>query len=377
MEKISNRLMIAAFIAMLVLPFLLAHREPGRVSDSENRTLADYPELLTQDHTLNLDYMKEFENWISDNARGRTSFLKINAMLQYHLFGKIAKNLVWAGTDGELFGAGEGMLETYQHLDLLTEEELQNYTLKMQELSDYLEARGIAFYYMQCYDKETVYSEHFMRGVNQIGDLSEAQQVVNALKADTNVAVVPVYDAIMAEKVQKKLYYQVIDTLHWNDSGAYLGYLAFMKQAQTRFPEITYLTKEDYRMEAIRDKTEILGFTYPIQEDSIRYVIDQPKAELMAKERFSYLDYQDYIHYYKNSKSTCKKRLLIIGDSFIRQSMKDDLAEGFAETLFVDWGNLPKLKELVDDYQPDLLLFESAEMCLANTVPLIQETEFE
>lgn len=56
--------------------------------------------------------------------------------------------------------------------------------------------------------------------------------------------------------------------------------------------------------------------------------------------------------------------------------LKDDIAESFRETLSIDWLNIPILDEVVDEYQPDIVIIESAQSALKDTVGLIQEVDF-
>ena len=62
-----------------------------------------------------------------------------------------------------------------------------------------------------------------------------------------------------------------------------------------------------------------------------------------------------------------------MGDSFIRQFLKGDIAESFHETLSIDWINLEILDQVLEIYEPDILVLESAEFCLDNTIPLVAE----
>lgn len=43
MGKICNNIFIGLFLMILIVPFLLAHREEDRVSDMENRMLSGIP----------------------------------------------------------------------------------------------------------------------------------------------------------------------------------------------------------------------------------------------------------------------------------------------------------------------------------------------
>ena len=88
MKKVSNMLLIGIFMLIITVPYLFAHRDfEERVSDTENRMLAAYPRILDENtKKINLNYIKEFESWLSDNLRGRTVLVEMNAGIQYQLF---------------------------------------------------------------------------------------------------------------------------------------------------------------------------------------------------------------------------------------------------------------------------------------------------
>lgn len=60
----------------------------------------------------------------------------------------------------------------------------------------------------------------------------------------------------------------------------------------------------------------------------------------------------------------------------MRMFLKDDIAEGFRETLSIDWLNIPILDQVVEEYQPDIVVLESAQSALKDTVELVIQTEF-
>ena len=187
-QKMANKtkiniVFIAVFVATITLPYVFAHRNTStRVSDEENRELAVYPVLYDSENGWNTSYIDDFDDWINDNLRGRTELVKINSTLQYELFHRIVRDNITAGKDNWLFGKNDELLAEYQHKNLLTDDQLSEFSGNMQDFSDYLGRHGICFYYMQCYDKESIYPEEYINGVLQSGSISRADQVVTELQ---------------------------------------------------------------------------------------------------------------------------------------------------------------------------------------------------
>jgi hypothetical protein len=58
------------------LPSILANKVGGKISNIENRYLAKFPRLITENKKLATEIQSGIENWISDNLKGRTKLSK-------------------------------------------------------------------------------------------------------------------------------------------------------------------------------------------------------------------------------------------------------------------------------------------------------------
>ena len=352
------------FMMMIFLPYLFAHRVgEQRVSETENRMLSSYPSLVI-DGKWNPFFPKEFETWLQDNLRGRTVMVELFSTLQYNLFDRVVKSDVLQGKNGWLFYKDDNSIREYQHLNLLSEETANAYAVKMQELSGYLQERGIAFYYLQCFDKESIYPD--------------ADQILDILRSDTEVNTISVKER-MKQLSDEQIYFPYSDLTHWNEKGAYEGYRCLMQAVCHDFSQVQILEENDYEIEQVQRETNLYGFSYPFEEYAPIYRIKKQMASEITdetQEKWAFLQYKEHTHEYINP--TCRNdlRMLLIGDSFIRQFIKDDIAEGFAHTLSVDWLNISILDEVIAVYQPDIVVFESAESALKDTVPLVLQLDF-
>lgn len=372
-KQTLDKILICIFILMLSVPFIFAHRESGRISTSENRTLADPAQLFDDDGCINYSYSADFDSWINDNIAFRGTFMEVNAIVQYHLFGKIANTDLREGQNGHLYYVKEDMLREYQHTNLLSESELKNYSNAMQSLSTYLADRNIAFYYMQCYGKDSIYPEYYVEGVRQYGNISRVNQITAELTENTNVTIIPLYEELMQNKKNELLYFKATDPAHWNEYGAHIGYTTLLKTIQKDFPQISYLDSSDFNITQLEENADIYGFAYPHSEINLYYNRKEPHAietDAAIIDPAGIIDYGDHTHYYQNPDCGNELRILLVGDSYIRQFIKGHIAESFSETLSIDWINLSNLDEIIDIYKPDILVFESAESCLDNTIPL-------
>ena len=380
MKRVINIVFIFIFAVLISFPYLFAHRDrQGRVSSMENRMLARYPVLWDAEEGLNTDYLSQFELWLNDNLRGRTVMTEINSTLQYKLFGRIVKTDILRGKNNWLFVRDDEMIREFQHQNLMSEAELDAYALNMQKIADYMKNKEIAFYYFQCYSKETIYPEQYASGINQIGTVYMADQIVSALETKTSVEQVLVKE-ILAEHKDELVYYQYVDSLHWNERGSYFGYQVFMDTIRKDFPMVPVLGEEDYLITEAESAVDLYGYLYPYAELCPIYTIKEPKATEITQtetdiERWDFLRFKEHTHEYINEDSGNDLKILILGDSFFRMFLKDDVAESFASTLSIDWLNISILEEVIEEYQPDIVVIESAESALPDTIGLINQVD--
>lgn len=93
-------------------------------------------------------------------------------------------------------------------------------------------------------------------------------------------------------------------------------------------------------------------------------------------DRWDFLHFKEHTHAYINESCENNLRILVLGDSFIRMYIKDKIAESFYETLSIDWLNIPILDEVVEEYQPDIVIIESDQSALNDTIGLINQVDF-
>lgn len=380
MKRTCNIVFIVIFVTLISFPYLLAHRDrQERASSMENRMLAAYPILWDRENGLNTDYLSEFESWLDDNLRGRTVLMDLNSTMQYYIFNRIVKSDVLRGKDNWLFVREDEDIREYQHMNLLSEAELEEYAANMQKIADYMESQEIAFYYFQCYDKSCIYPEYYPDGINQIGTINKADQIVDTIEKKTSINQIMIKDIMMDHK-DEQIYFKYVDLVHWNERGTYYGYRAVMERIREDFPEITVLDENDYQIREVEQTLDIYGFLYPYVELTPLYIIKEPKATEItqteaSRERWNFLKSKNYTHEYINYSCGNDLKIMVIGDSFVRMFLKDDIAESFASTLSIDTFNIAILNDVVEEYQPDIVLMECGESALINTMFVISQTD--
>ena len=65
--------------------------------------------------------------------------------------------------------------------------------------------------------------------------------------------------------------------------------------------------------------------------------------------------------YLTNEKCENNKKILILGDSYIHAFILNDIGQSFYETILLWKWNISNIKELIEEYHPDIILYEQAE----------------
>ena len=371
-KRILDIIYLAAFLLILAIPLVTMNFGRTDTSVTENRKLAAFPSLKTAEGGVNHNLPAEFEAWFNDHIGLRDPMIRANASIRIRLFGEMPPGADYRlGPNGELNYVGQIVIPEYQHTNLLPEEQIQRICDSYTVVNDYLEHRGIRFYYMQNWDKQSIYPEYFPDSVIQYGDVSMTDQVVDALKTRTSVPVISTKEVLIAGKEQYETYSIWGNSTHWTDRGAYLGYRQLMETIAQDYEEfstqktqktepIKILSEDDYIITE-KDLGDTLFGGIHVENISEEFVLRDPKAVLENDRLTLYKDLDPRQSYHVNSEAGNDLKLLIIGDSYIEMFLIDDISESFSETIQLWSVTMFDLKKIVDEYEPDIVLYERAE----------------
>lgn len=360
-KKIINSIFCVAFGAMIGIPLLTTNLRKDKISEAENRILAPKAEIYTEEGVLNKNYTTDFETWINDNIGFRSQMVINNARIQYYIFHVLANNSdMYLGPNGELNYATPAILEDYQHANLYTEDYLKQFAASMQYVSDYVTRQGKQFYYYQCWDKHSIYPEYFPKTVIQSPGESKTDGLIRALEEYTDVNVIsPKQDLIDAKDVYET--YSVWgDSTHWTQRGAFIGYQKLMNTINANSEkEYKVLQESDYSITKTDQGTTLFGGIH--RPDYLEnFELKTVKAVLTNDKLTLYADEPSH-SFYTNDQVDNDTTVLVIGDSYFNSFIIDDLAESFHEVIII-WGDyLADAKNIIDSYDPNIVIVEAAE----------------
>lgn len=356
-KKINNIILAVLFLAVIFTPLLFARWESGGVSEEENRNLAQFPPLVV-DGSFNLSFTKDFETWFMDHMGFRQEMITANKTVQREIFDRSLTTSDWkTGKTGDSIYAPQFIVEDFAHVNLRTEDEVAQIGDSYQTVNDWLGAKGILFYYVQCVDKHTVYPERFIASVKQVGDVSKTDQVLGYLQDATTVKAIYFKDILKDNREQYDVFSHWSDATHWTDRGAYISYCHMLEQISKDLEEpLSVLEEADY---------DITYETYNGSEGASEqievFTIKEPKAQKCDVSAMGKWATDQRHSIWKNPEGGNGKRLLLMGDSYFNNYLIDDIAESFSEVWLV-WGDYTtELPEVVDLCDPDIVIYECAE----------------
>lgn len=354
-------LYIAAVLIIMTLPLIMMDHRKNEVSIIDNTCLPQLPETSEWMHSQ--DTLEEYVNKrIGFREQAVYAYEAANSML----FHKLEHNLYTFGENGHIMGNMPEYVEDYQHLNLEKDEEFVNaFAGWLGRVNMYLEEKEIPFLYFLAPDKKSVYPECMPRNINVKGNLSRTDILLEQLK-EQNVPYIYPKEEFLRAKEEHDIYYVRYDALHWNDFGNLLGNQLIDKYFSRE--ETGLIPLDENQLELYFEcKEKMVQSCFYVYEEVPSYGLKGEQGIIDISEEDSFgreLVTGDFEHYI-NTDLPEAPSILILHDSYMVNSSKFYKGR-YKEVVSVHNSNYLKLKNLVEHYNPDVVLFENAERILAS-----------
>lgn len=219
-KTIRNVLVIILFAVLIFVPLSKTDIVGGKVSQTENRVLADFP--VSKNDFGNIEISRPaVESWIGDNIGFRSRFVEVYSDIKTKLFQLPASFSVVKGAEGWYYYTGDHNIEIATGDYPLTMHDLELIAKYQQQISDYYKSLGKAYILMLTPSKVSVYPEYLPMADDAV-ERTLVDIVSDYLNAHTDVIVYNSKRNLLASKSDGQLYHKT-DT-HWNDRGSYAVY---------------------------------------------------------------------------------------------------------------------------------------------------------
>lgn len=373
MRKVQfyNIMIVLIFLAAIFMPLIFVNNKPGKISTDENRVLANFPSLTTSDGKLNTHFIKGFEDWFKDNLGFRDKLVMANTLIQYNLFGHLAKTDTMVGKDNWLYYFTPDIIKDYQHLNLPSEQQLVQWGNSFGRINNYLKSKNIPFIVMLCPNKETIYPENYPSTILRIGKVSRTDIIANYFTNYMGIDLFTPIKSLLEAKSKATVYSPRYDNAHWNNYGAFIGYLDLMGKVKKYFPSTKVLSWNDFDIATYKREVKVYN-AVPFSETDYSFKL---KNSGTAFQTYGILDGLDLkssalCYTYINSNKDLPKAL-IFGDSYFYGFLIPDLAESFSQLTFIHTANSDRIESLINLFNPDIVIYESAERMFDLTMPVL------
>lgn len=378
---------IVCFAVLVIIPFISSDFEGGKVSETENRTKALFPQLTVNENHEFADLTSELENWCSDNIGYRDNFNELYTMANFRFFG-LPSNRVHVGRNGWYFTTNNYNVDIAKGDHTITEETLRKIADYQQIINDYYKEQGIVYYLMLIPAKPSVYPEYISGGKYGVIDTT-VDIVEEYLLNNTDVNIINIKPELLNAKGENNLYLKT-DT-HWSPYGSYIGYQAIMNRlyndgsVKKIIDFAPVLIKSDSIEGGLSDmigpnalpKEDLWTYSWDrnyqhdtqsndyFELEAVLNNIESDKQIEISRNEFKYINQRTEVN---------QQSLLLYADSMYMNSWQgvQYLAENFSNVQYVRVrGISPEIDKTV---QPDIVIFECYERLIEDVLtrkPLI------
>ncbi len=356
------------FVSLITLPLILSVSQANNQGENtENRNTVPVPSLSFERtkaatsisgkvigvYKDGAAFIDNFDSYYSDNFGFRSQLFELFRYIKIHiLHTELLPQKVVHGQDGWFFlGDSYGdVIKASKGIVNFTETELMPLKQDLLDQERWLEEQGIRYYATIAPNKHSVYGAYLpiakserTTKLEQVKKMMAGEQF-NIIDLKSNFPDTPTL----------RLFHKT--NTHWNDYGAFLGYLSLMQKVKNDFPDISVLSMSDFNIDTAityqEDLTKLILVKQKEEKIVFRYNIPETGYNVETATN----DEGNAISRWKNDES--KLKILVFHDSFSWAWLKY-LKETFNECLFIR--NTRFNKEIIKKEKPDIVIREIVE----------------
>uniref|UniRef100_A0A7C4RN19 AlgX/AlgJ SGNH hydrolase-like domain-containing protein n=1 Tax=Desulfatirhabdium butyrativorans TaxID=340467 RepID=A0A7C4RN19_9BACT len=371
--------LICCFLFLLFLPPLATIWMPKQdFSKVENRKLASFPNFQQTSAGF---FVKLFEQYVSDHLVFRKTLSYFYNRIVIVIFNKSPLPGIVLGQKGWLFRGSEGSMEDILGKKTLSEESLKTWARKLQGRKNFLERQGVRYLFFIAPEKESIYPEYLPESFQKrMTNRKRIDQLIAFLKKNTDIPIVDLRPTLLREKAHQQLYYRT--DFHWNYIAGWIAYQEIFIMLQSWFPEIRRLDEHSVDIfESRFDQGDLavqLGLT-DIFNETERVIRVSESCVTEVKNLRNRFNNSSFLKICPKS----SRRAVVFRDSYFC-FIEPFMSECFHTSIYIwkPWPNMDSydhewMKEILQEFKPDLVIEEHAERFLDAKSIVSNEEEFE
>lgn len=367
---IFQRINIVIFFLVIFSPCLvMIFGHKTLFSYTEKRSLAELPPLPT-----NAPEVRRFFSGIDSYLNDHFGFRE---WMVYRYQREIRKRFedvstltkVMKGTSDWYFVTENGSLEDFTGRGLLSKNELKEWLGTYRAKKKWLEDQGIRYLFIVPPNKMTVYGDFLGEPwLSQKGNTRLAQ-LRDAMEESDKTSFLDLSPPLLQRR-DENLYFKS-DT-HWNQYGAYIGYLSIAEKIESIFPGSNF--KKDFTFSKTVTRTcekkahDCGDLTYMVLdyepfEESFK-VVDEFTSCTDVQDfdyKLSSIDMSVPSPYIAKTCSTGELTALVFRDSFF-ETLEPYVSENFKEVIYLwKYYDQKNIEELLLIFKPDIVIEEKGQ----------------
>lgn len=352
---------VAVVLTIMTLPFITMNHRKAEISVIDNTYLPELPRVSEWVNAQDL-----LEDYIDKRIGFRETAVFAYETGVSMIFHKLEHNLYAFGENGHIMGNMPEYIEDYQHLNLEKDEVFVSaFAGWLEKVNVYLDKKDIPFLYFLAPDKKSIYPECMSHNIHVKGELSRTDMLLAQLEERQIPYIYPREEFLNARE-EKDIYYVRYDALHWNDFGNLLGNQLIDRYFCTK--EARLIPLEESQLELYFEcKEKMVQSCFYVNEEAPSYGLksEQGIMDISGEDDFGKEEVTGDFEHYINTNLPKAPSILILHDSYMGNSSKFYKGR-YREVVSVHNSNYQQLRELVEHYRPDVVLFENAERILAS-----------
>lgn len=374
-NRLVELAIICIFVSALSVPLLtwLVQKDVF-YSEVEKRELHPFPVITGLDSVAG--FTRAFDSYFQDHFGLREWLIHRYQREVSKRFGISGVPYVVEGRDGWLYFSSERVLDDFKGKLRFSEDDTQLFWRKLRQKEAWFKERGAAYIFLVAPNKQSIYPQYLPQHYLELQQPGRLDQLLAARPDSDGKVFLDVRSRLRQNKTRIRLY-DKSDT-HWNYQGAYLAYQTLMERIQLLFPDIqvpgSFRFEPEWGEYVGGDLALMLGRRHSVVEK--RPIVETRGFAGVEKELgaqlTALLTLAQLKPFYSENRAR-KLRVLVLHDSFFNH-LKPFMGESFGEVLYI-WQYYDKftleffnsnnhLADLMDIYQPDLVIEETVERFL-------------
>lgn len=224
---------LTIFFVFLFIPMMYINKDEKSIQ--ENRYLAKWKPLISDNNKINFSFGNNFNEWFNDRFYLRQVFVNLRSSITMLIANTSEKGFIDKKTKTMYTDLSFG------HIDI---DIIKDNFKALYDFNNWCSKHNIKLYILIVPNKADIHTTKY-NYINDNYKHEEFADYISEINKEDKIKVIYPYQAMLnAVKEGKQLYFKTEH--HWTDDGAFVGYNELMKEIIKDYPKIRVLNSADF-----------------------------------------------------------------------------------------------------------------------------------